>query len=395
MEAIHTPFNGGQRAGTTVPERVYRVAEARAQYGSLVDRLIPWLHVKDPLADAVIADFGHDLSRYWGLFEGALNAGLHRAGRGLPPSVHELLASVEEPPFWVDYDRMDRAGRLLFRTGPVGGIVLGARSLVYGYASPAGNKPLILSGRLTQQAPKRLSETSRFVYEVCKPGGMRRFGEGFKITLRVRLMHARVRWLIEQGDSWDAPRWGDPINQHDMLATSMLFSQVWLDGVRKFGFHFSEQEAEDWLHLWNWCSIVMGVAPELLPFNERDARDIESFIRFTQQPPDHNSRLLVQRLMDSAEQQGGRLANLGWGFLHGLIEPRLAEGLGAPKTRFRWVVPSVRQCIRPIDRLARRSRRVEARLCALGEQHWMDAIESGLPADHQSFRPAKRLLGRL
>ena len=74
--------------------------------------------------------------------------------------------------------------------------------------------------------------------------------------------------------------------------------------VRKFGFHFSEQEAEDWLHLWNWCSIVMGVAPELLPFNERDARDIESFIRFTQQPPDHNSRLLVQRLMDSAEQQG-------------------------------------------------------------------------------------------
>ena len=130
MEAIHTPFNSGQRAGTSVPERVYRVAEARAQYGSLVDRLIPWLHVKDPLADAVIADFGHDLSRYWGLFEGALNAGLHRAGRGLPPSVHELLASVEEPPFWVDYDRMDRAGRLLFRTGPVGGIVLGARSLV-------------------------------------------------------------------------------------------------------------------------------------------------------------------------------------------------------------------------------------------------------------------------
>ena len=65
MEAIHTPFNSGQRAGTSVPERVYRVAEARAQYGSLVDRLIPWLHVKDPLADAVIADFGHDLSRYW------------------------------------------------------------------------------------------------------------------------------------------------------------------------------------------------------------------------------------------------------------------------------------------------------------------------------------------
>lgn len=385
--------DGGPSVPT--PERVYRAKEARVRYGTLVDRLVPWLRIKDPLADAVIQDFGDELSRYWGPFEQALNAGITHGGQPLPPSVHRLLESVEEVPFWVDYERLDRAGRLLFRTGPVGGIVLGARSLVYGYASPAGNKPLILSGRLTQQAPKRLSETSRFVYEVCRPGGMRRFGEGFKITLRVRLMHARVRWLIERDVQWDAARWGAPINQHDMLATSMLFSQVWLDGVRKFGFQFTAEEAEDWLHLWNWCSIVMGVAPELLPFNERDAREIESFIRFTQQPPDHNSRLLVQRLMDSAEQQGGRLANLGWGFLHGLIEPRLAEGLGAPKTRLKWVVPGVRQWIRPVDRLARRSRRVEEKLCALGEQHWTDAIASGVAADHLSFRPAKRLLGRL
>jgi hypothetical protein len=46
---------------------------------------------------------------------------------------------------------------VLLRTGFLGGIVLGFRSLVAGYCSPAGNKPLAFSGRLREAAPRRLS----------------------------------------------------------------------------------------------------------------------------------------------------------------------------------------------------------------------------------------------
>jgi hypothetical protein len=37
---------------------------------------------------------------------------------------------------------------VFLRPGLLGGLVLGLRSLVYGYAAPAGNKPLVFSGRL-------------------------------------------------------------------------------------------------------------------------------------------------------------------------------------------------------------------------------------------------------
>ena len=377
------------------PARVYRPEAAIAAHGSLLERLVPWLEQEDPLADAVIEDFGEDMSARWGGFERALAMGPAALNTHLSDPVRALLASVATPPFWVDFDRIDRAGALLFRTGPVGGIVLGARSLVYGYASPDGNKPLVMSGRLNQQPSRRLAETSRFVYEVCRPGGLRPGAEGFNITLRVRLMHARVRWLIRKGDQWNAEAWGQPINQHDMFATSLLFSQVWLDGGRKFGFAFSDQEAEDWLHLWRWCSVVMGVEPELLPTTEAESRPIVQLIRMTQRPPDENSRRLVRSLMQTAQDEGVVLEKLGWGFLRALIEPHLADGLGVPNTRLKWVVPGVRQGIRPIDRLARRSRRVNQWMMKQGENHWVEAIDTGARPEHLPFMPALRLWGRL
>ena len=87
------------------------------------------------------------------------------------------------------------------------------RSLVLGYASPAGNKPLMLSGRLKEQALKRLNETARFVQAVCRPGGMRPLADGWQITVKVRLIHAQVRRMILKSGKWDEGAWGAPVNQ--------------------------------------------------------------------------------------------------------------------------------------------------------------------------------------
>ena len=57
-----------------------------------------------------------------------------------------------------------------------------ATSLVLGYASPGGNKPLAFSGQLEKRAPQRLLETSRFVEATCLPGGLARFAPGFAIA---------------------------------------------------------------------------------------------------------------------------------------------------------------------------------------------------------------------
>ena len=117
--------------------------------------------------------------------------------------MREFIEETARVPAWVDWPTIDHAGDVLHRAGVLGGLVLGAMSLPFGYASPGGNKPLVLSGRLTEQAPRRLSETSRFVQAVCRPRGVRPGADGFKITLKVRLMHAHVRAMLLRSGRWD------------------------------------------------------------------------------------------------------------------------------------------------------------------------------------------------
>ena len=77
--------------------------------------------------------------------------------------------------------------------------------------APAGNKPLVFSGRLREQAPRRVAETAKFVTAVCAPEGMRPGADGWLITLHVRLMHALVNQRFSEGDRWDTGHWGAPI----------------------------------------------------------------------------------------------------------------------------------------------------------------------------------------
>ncbi len=184
------------------PERYVHLEQARRQFGNRVERLGAMLGEGDPLADEAAAVLStlppperQEMLRQ-------LTAGT------LPPSAPEPLRHLSEQihhvPFWVDDERCDRGGTAFLRTGIFGGFVLAFRSLVMGYCSPAGNKPLAFSGRLKTAAPRRLSETSHFVEAVCLPGGMRPGAPGFAAAVRVRLMHAQVRRLLEGSPRWNA-----------------------------------------------------------------------------------------------------------------------------------------------------------------------------------------------
>ena len=118
-------------AALNAPARVHCVDAARAQFGGRIDRLIADLDRQDPLADAVIRELG-DLS----LVDAALRGQVPQAT--LPPALRALLASVAEFPRWVDWARVDRGCHVFLRAGFAGGLVLGLRSLPYGYASSGG-----------------------------------------------------------------------------------------------------------------------------------------------------------------------------------------------------------------------------------------------------------------
>lgn len=239
-----------------IPTRYTNLHEARARFGDRVDRLAPFLLRTDPLADdAVEAMSTLGPGAGFALLERILARGISDVPEA-PAALRAFFAEGARVPAWVDWATVDRGGDVLLRAGILGGLVLGAMSLPLGYASPGGNKPLVFSGRLTEQAPRRLGETSRFVQAVSQPGGMRPGGDGLKITLKVRIMHAHVRRMLLRSGRWDTATWGAPINQHDMAATTLLFSLVVLEGLRRFGFALEPEEAERYMHLWRYVGFV-------------------------------------------------------------------------------------------------------------------------------------------
>lgn len=392
-----------------LPSRAVNQREARRRYGRYVDELLGALVREDPLADAVARDFaamGRGASR--AMLDRALRHGI-AAVDDAPESLRALFAAIDTCPDWVDWPAVERAGQTLFRTGFIGGTVLGTKSLMTGYVSPAGNKPLIMSGQLHRRdrIGFRLAETSRFVVDVCTPGGMRRFGAGFATTVRVRIMHAMVRHLLHQSGQWDAEAWGAPINQHDMAGTTLLFSGAFVEGVRQFGFEVDRREAEDYLMLWRLNGWLIGVEPALLPNDEREAMRLAEVIRITQADPDDDARKLVHAMIRSplqtapddakAQAMAARQVRLGWGFARAMLGEDMADKLELPKTPARHVVPAMAKVISRAEAVANKhasSRAAWRRAWTrAGHRYWKMAIEQGLAGRPASFVPPTNLEG--
>ncbi len=383
-----------------LPSRYTHLDAARARFGDRVDRLAPYFFKVDPLADAVIeAIEAEPPRRGWALLEQALATGIDSVPDA-PEAFRALFAEIDHVPVWVDWGTLDRGGELLFRAGILGGIVLGAKSLVLGYVSPAGNKPLVMSGRLQQQAARRLNETSRFVQAVCRPNGLRRHGDGLGITVKVRLMHARVRRMILRTGTWDEASLGAPINQHDMAGTQLLFSISVLEGLRALGLKISHDESESYMHLWRYVSRLIGVDSELSVTSELEARALADLIAATQAAPDDDSRALTRALLESphegaktdeAKRRATITTRLGQGFVRGLLGDEMADSLGVPRTPWRYAMEVARAAAKATELARETVPGARAALIDAGHRYWDRVVEIGLAGASAEFRPPDRL----
>lgn len=325
----------------SLPTRFVHLDAARSRHGDRVDRFGQYLLQGDPLGDAA-AEALSPLARLQrtDLVERCLRLG-HPAVPEAPEALRALMDAVTTVPLWVDFDRLDRGGRVFLRSGILGGIVLGSCSLVAGYCSPAGNKPLMFSGRLEVDVPRRLAETSRFVQVVSQPGGMRPGAEGFAATVKVRLIHSAVRRMLLRSPGWYTEAWGLPINQADMVGTTLLFSLLVLDSLDKLGLIIPQAEREDLLHLWRYNAYVIGVDAGLSFATESEARTLWDLLSSTQGPPDDDARALARALIESGDQRAKtardyaralRARQVGYALSRYLIGDDYADHLGFPRS---------------------------------------------------------------
>ncbi len=372
-----------------------RDEKLRARLGARYDRFFEFLYHADPLADRVIGEFERlpreESSR---LIRVALDEGIEKIGNA-SPALKALFGQLDRVPDWVDWEQLDTGGGAFLRSGVLGVFVIALRSLPMSYSSPAGNKPLVFSGRLANKAARRLGETGRFVYLTSQPDGLRRFSEGFKVNVKVRLMHAQVRRYLWTSGRWQPELWGEPINQSYMTATNLLLSIGLLDGMKAFGLTFTREQRAGLMQLWRYSAFLSGVAPELLFADEAEAREMLDMVFALDGPPDVFSRRLVSGLMGVSQNLGirrcGWLRNFFFGISEGLIGRARARALEYPKTPWRYAVPVMYPFVRAADWLRTRIPAMDRAVDYWGAKGWNMIVKITLAGPVPDFTRPNRL----
>ena len=217
----------------------------------------------------------------------------------LPDSLKELLNLTQEKPTWLNNELLKSGAELCRRSGINSLIVLRDYSLMGGYDYAYLNKPLILTGTLKKGAVKRLSDTLEFWVNVSRENALEPQKKGYEFCIKTRLIHSYSRlMLLKNSENWNIENWGKPINHWDMMATYFGFSLVFLHGLKKLNVKFSSEEEAGLFHLWKYVGFLIGIPPEYLPENKKQAT--EQFYLWTSIQPssDQDSVLLAKSLLD-------------------------------------------------------------------------------------------------
>ena len=255
--------------------------------------------IGDPLAEAVVADLdalGDEESRR---LIGAGMVGDETALRDAPRSAREFFASCAEPPEWCDLPSFLPGVRLFHRNtrlvlaGMVGGV------LVEGFSTNIA-KSFFLTGRLRDQGVRRLKQNNRHMLEIFMPGGLEQHADGWTHSIRVRLVHARLRHLLSNSDDWDTDELGLPISSAHLGFAIAAFSARLLKHLKSLGASFDEEERRSLMAVWRYSGYLMGIPETILFRDEEDALEVFRIGRICEPPPSLESIAMASSLINSA-----------------------------------------------------------------------------------------------
>ncbi|RYE36551.1 MAG: DUF2236 domain-containing protein [Sphingobacteriaceae bacterium] len=194
-------------------------------------------------------------------------------------AVKEAFLQAKKLPDWADQKLMQQGAAFFANHAASIMNLLGLLSLPYCYAAADGARVLDLSERIKNKPEHRLNETADFVWDVMAPNAFAPDGKGFTSILKVRLLHAAIRFYTDKSSKWNAADWGLPVNQEDMAGTNLSFSLLVIRGLRKFGLTIEYKDQQAFMHLWNVIGFLLGVDERLLPETGKEALLIEEAIR--------------------------------------------------------------------------------------------------------------------
>ena len=332
---------------SAAPEEIpgaYRPGYERARQTDpeLAARYIEHTTRGDPLADAAVAAMS-EIPQEW--IHRLITAGMDEDEAGFrraPAELRELIAYSAAPPDWFDSRAVYPGCRAFHADSDLYVQALVGSSIVRGFTTLI-SKSFFETGRLTDHGVRRLRQNIRQLIEIMMPGGLDRHGEGWKLSVRIRLVHAQVRRLLRKSDEWDEAEFGVPLHIGHIAFASANFSAKVIEAAKRLGAEPTAEESEAFVQIWRYAGYLMGVPETILFRSEAEALDLFRVGYACEPRPEIERIVMANALVNSAPIVIGikdprarqNLADYVYRVSRALIGDELADELNYPR-QFTW-----------------------------------------------------------
>ena len=322
--------------------------KARLVDSDLADKYVAHTLMGDPVMDAVVDELAPLPQEQVHNF---IQAGMHGEDMGQAPAL--LRAFFESPPpdpVWLDQDAF-LPGVYAFQRNSVpvlSAFVTG--TLIDGFSTLIA-KSFVQTGRIFDNGVWRLKQNNRHQMEIFWPGGLMPYGDGWRLSVRIRFVHAQVRRLLAQTEEWDHDAWGVPISAAHLGYAVSCFAARTVKHSEALGAQYTPDERAGFHAVWRYSGYLMGIPESILFADEDDAVRLYQIGSLCEPPPSQESIIMTNALINSAplvagiedrEQRDKLVNNVIYPVSRALIGNDLADDLMFPSSRLPFALAMYR-----------------------------------------------------
>lgn len=260
----------------------------------------------DPLADAAVEALAplsaHDIKRL-------MSAGMERNTKVLaeaPGALHDFFDTLDTAPAWFDHEAVlpgHRAFHEYMDLFIIGFIIVTLRNF-----NSLMSKVFFMTGQFTtRQGLQLIRKNIRYLAEMLMlPGALDRHGHGWKFSVRIRLVHARIRRQLRRSGQWDEAVFGVPISAANMGLTSANFSASLIQDVERLGADLDADARSSLMQIWRYASWLIGT-PEvfLCDGDEADTAHLSRIAHLCEPLPDRKSVVITNATVRALPEVAG------------------------------------------------------------------------------------------
>ena len=312
--------------------------KARAIEPSVADNYVAHLYTADPEADALMLELADlDAFEMRKLLQAAMDNDADKLKEA--PAILRDFFDGMTPPNWVDLSEFSAGVRMFHRNSKVILASFVSGVLIEGFMTNI-SKSFFITGRVRDQGVRRLQQNNRHLIECFLPNGLERYGDGWKLSVRIRLIHAQVRRLLAESDEWDTDAWGAPLSSAHLGFAVTAFSARLLAHMRRLGASYRQEEADSFLAAWRYIGWLMGIPETILFQDEDEALKLFEIGGMCEPEPGIESIAMANSLVNSAPLLGDItdpearrvFAKYIYGVSRAVIGNKLADQLKYPRT---------------------------------------------------------------